>query len=294
MDWKNQEGVTMGSLQFPGKDQGVAVLVNLDKCIACRACQVACKDWNGKRSIKIEPLGVNLTSPRDLTAHDWKVVFFYESEVEKKVKGYTFRQVEIAALPFNCMHCVNAPCARACPSDAIQVSKSGAVVIVRDVCIGCGYCLNACPFDVPRRGDDGKFYKCTFCVDRVENGRAPACVEVCPTGVFEFGPAEEIYRKAKEEAKAGKKVYGIEGSDYIGGATRWVFVASDKKSFAIKEKMPDKQTVDEMALRETLANVATVALPVLAAGAAIVSFAAWRSSRKLYKGNQTKGSESTQ
>lgn len=270
----------MVSVNFPNRNEGVAVLVDLDRCIACRACQVACKDWNGRTRVRIEPLGGTLTSPRDLTPDDWKVVFFYEGTVGKSVGRYTFSQVEVAPLPYNCLHCVEAPCARACPVGAIEVSRSGAVVIMRDRCIGCGYCLNACPFDVPRRGDDGKYYKCTFCADRIENGRAPACVEVCPADVFKFGPADEIYQKAREEAKKGRRVYGLELNGYVGGSTRWIFVASERKAFAIEKKLPKDAQVGEMAAREALAKIATVALPILAVGAAAVGLAAWRNYRK--------------
>ncbi|MFN7106529.1 MAG: 4Fe-4S dicluster domain-containing protein, partial [Pyrobaculum sp.] len=247
----------------------------------CRACQVACKDWNGRTRVKIEPLGGTLTSPRDLTADDWKVVFFYEDTVKKSVDGYAISQVEVASLPYNCLHCVDAPCARTCPVGAIEVSKSGAVVIIKDKCIGCGYCLNACPFEVPRKGGDGKYYKCTFCVDRIENGEVPACVGVCPTGVFKFGPAGEIDQKAREEAQKGRRVYGLDLGGYVGGSTRWIFVASERKAFAIEKKLPKDTQVAEMSAREALAKVATIALPILAAGATVIGLAAWRNYRKL-------------
>ncbi|MEM1597302.1 MAG: 4Fe-4S dicluster domain-containing protein [Pyrobaculum sp.] len=268
----------MVSVNFP-KDKGYAVLVDLDKCIGCRACQVACKDWNG-RPAEVLSFAGSLTSPPDLTANDWKVVFYYEGEVRKRVGRYSFSQVEVAPLPYNCLHCVEAPCARACPVGAIEVAESGAVVIVKDKCIGCGYCLNACPFDVPRRGSDGKYYKCTFCVDRIENGMAPACVEVCPTGVFKFGPVGEVAAQAKAEAEKGRKVYGLNADPYVGGQTRWMFVASERRAFAIDKKLPSKQTVDAMSVRESLAKVATIGAPILAAGLLVLGLASWRKARQ--------------
>ncbi|MEM1663549.1 MAG: 4Fe-4S dicluster domain-containing protein [Pyrobaculum sp.] len=261
---------------------GFGVLVDIDKCIGCRGCQVACKDWNG-RSVVISPSPRSWAAPTDYTANDWKIVKFREGEAEKRVGTLSFRQPDLAAVPLNCLHCVDPPCARNCPARAIETTKEGAVVIVKDKCIGCGYCAASCPFDVPRRGDDGRFYKCTFCVDRLQNGQRPACVEVCPTGVFTFGRLEEIQKMARDEASKGRLVYGINVSGFIGGSTRWIFVASPRKSFAIKEEFPSDQKVAEMELREQFAKIASLALPIAAVGVAALGLATWRSARKSHK-----------
>jgi len=261
--------------------QGYAVLVDLDKCIGCRACQLACKDWNGLPATKTE-FNPTLAQPPSLTAQDWKVVFFYEGVVQKGLKTpageVVFSQVDMAPVPYNCLHCVDAPCARACPSGAIVTTPEGAVVINKDVCIGCGYCENACPFNVPKRGQDGKYYKCTFCVDRIQNGRAPACVEVCPTGVFTFGPVEEITKMAREEQSKGRAVYGLDLDPYVGGQVRWIFVAS-RRSFAIERHFPKATTVVSNSIREYLRQVAIYLAPAAAVGLTILGLAAWRQSR---------------
>lgn len=281
MDGKSDEGEAMTSAM------GFGVLVDIDKCIGCRGCQVACKDWNG-RATEIAPVRVSWAAPADFTANDWKIVVFREGEGEKRVAGFVFRQPDLAALPLNCMHCVDPPCARNCPARAIEKTREGAIVIVKDKCIGCGYCAASCPFDVPRRGSDGRFYKCTFCVDRIQNGMKPACVEVCPAGVFTFGRYEDIRKLAREEAAKGKFVYGLEASGYVGGGTRWIFVASSRKSFALKEQLPSDQRVFEFELREQLAKLASVALPAAAIGVAALGFAAWRASRKTSESTEEK------
>ncbi|ACB39986.1 4Fe-4S dicluster domain-containing protein [Pyrobaculum neutrophilum] len=273
----------MVSIKFPRPEEGYAVLVDLDKCIGCRACQVACKEWNGLSAERTQFQGV-LTSPQSLTSKDWKVVFYYEGATRKRLLTpsgeVAFSQVEVAPLPYNCMHCVEAPCARACPVGAIKVSPEGAVVIEKDECIGCGYCQMACPYDVPKRGDDGKFYKCTFCVDRIQNGREPACVEVCPTRVFTFGPAKDVIERARQEEAKGRKVYGLNVDRYVGGSVRWIYVTSERRGFALDSHFADKgKPVAVEEAREVLKPLVTVGGAALAGALAVLGLAAWRRER---------------
>jgi len=112
------------------------------------------------------------------------------------------------------MHCSEAPCAKACPANAIEVHPSGAVVIRDDKCIGCQYCIEACPYNVPRYDPKrNKVYKCTMCVDRIQNGLAPACVEACPTDALVFGPYDKLVSEYKS---AGYDIYGDHVNDYVG------------------------------------------------------------------------------
>ena len=269
----------MVRLTFPRPDEGVAVLVDLDKCIGCRACQVACKEWNGREAEKTE-FSPTFTNPPSLTANSWKVVFFHEF-----IKTYFagFEDPFIQPVPYNCLHCAEAPCARACPVGAIKVTEEGAVVIEASECIGCGFCEMACPFDVPKRGDDGKYYKCTFCVDRIQAGMAPACVDVCPTEVFEFGPASEIMARAREEEAKGRVVYGLELDDYVGGAVRWIYVASRDREQAIKMQFPDKAVVSANSAREALNAVVKAGAGALAIALTILGLASWRMYRAMEK-----------
>jgi formate dehydrogenase iron-sulfur subunit len=261
---------------------GYGVLVDLDKCIGCRACEVACQDWNGRRAVKTE-FSPTFTNPPDLTANTWKVVFFYEGQAQKQIGSLSLSQISIAPVPYQCMHCLDPPCARACPVGAISVTKEGAVVIDKDLCIGCGYCQAACPYNVPRQGSDGKFYKCTLCVDRIQAGKAPACVEVCPTGVFTFGPIEQITSAARQEAAKGRTVYGLDLTDYIGRGTRWIYVASPDRQFAISQRFPASPYVPWESLKEFLKTATEFLAAPAAVALAALGLAAWRKERSKEK-----------
>ncbi|MCS7107467.1 MAG: 4Fe-4S dicluster domain-containing protein [Acidilobaceae archaeon] len=253
----------------PGAREGVAVIVNLDNCIGCRACQIACQEWNGRKAVKTQ-FSPTFTNPQDLTADSWKVVFFKEFSVTKLLRlaegDIELKDtVEVVPVPYNCMHCADSPCARACPVGAIKVSPEGAVVIESSECVGCGYCLAACPYDVPRKGSDGKYYKCSFCVDRIQVGREPACVEVCPTNVFTFTSMSEAEKLLASEFK-DKKVYGLNLDGYVGGRTRWIFVASkDAADKVFPAMFPEKaENVNEV--RDLANEFALPGLGVLALG----------------------------
>ncbi|QOJ78920.1 4Fe-4S dicluster domain-containing protein [Infirmifilum lucidum] len=274
----------MVRLVLPSKNEGYGVVVDIDKCIGCRACEIACQAWNGRKAVETTFSGV-FANPPDLTADTWKVVFYYESEAQVTLSipegSFSFQQVQWTPLPFQCMHCYDSPCARACPVGAIKVTPEGAVVIRAEECVGCGYCQTACPYSVPRRGSDGKFYKCTFCVDRIQNGLRPACVEACPTGVFTFTTIQKAVEMAREAQSQGKVVYGLDLNSYIGGGTRWIYVASEKKaSAAFKEKLPENPVV---AIRQTQELLKNIAIPGFSAGAVALAiiggFAFWRAKR---------------
>ncbi|PLJ78668.1 4Fe-4S dicluster domain-containing protein [Infirmifilum sp. SLHALR2] len=273
----------MVKLVLPSKEEGYGVVVNLDKCIGCRACEIACQAWNGRKAVETT-FSTVFANPPDLTADAWKVVFYYESESQKTLNipegSFTFQQVTWTPLPFQCMHCYDPPCARACPVGAIKVTPEDAVVIRAEECIGCGYCQTACPYNVPRRGSDGKFYKCTFCVDRIQNGLKPACVEACPTGVFTFTSIKEAVRIAREAKSQGKAVYGLDLDNYIGGGTRWIYVASKEKASALKEKLPDNPVVATRQAQEVLKDIAIPGFSAGAVALAIIGgFAYWRAKR---------------
>ncbi len=186
--------------------------------------------WNNLSAEEI-PFTGSLTSPQWLTAYSWKTVIFYENG-------------ELLSLPFQCMHCRDPPCALAFPVPAIVISDEGAVVINKDDCLGIGNCLRACPFNVPQRGSDGRFYKCTFCIDRIQYGLEPACVEVCPTKVFTFASIDEVINIARRAVEEGKHVYGIDLDDYIGRGTRWIYIASKRKYGVIKKFFPKEARKD--------------------------------------------------
>ena len=169
----------------------VAKLIDISKCIGCKACQVACMQWNDLRDEVGDNAGV-YDNPRDLTAQSWTVMRFSEVEVEQGRLEWLIRKD-------GCMHCADPGCLKACPAPgAIVQYANGIVDFHEEHCIGCGYCVTGCPFDIPRISKkDSKAYKCTLCSDRVAVGLEPACVKTCPTGAIVFGSKEDMIHHAE-------------------------------------------------------------------------------------------------
>jgi formate dehydrogenase iron-sulfur subunit len=170
----------------------VAKLIDVSKCIGCKACQVACMEWNDIRDEVGTTLGV-YDNPIDLTDRSWTVMRFYEEEMPD-------RGLQWLIVKDGCLHCADPGCLRACPAPgAIVQFANGIVDFQQDNCIGCGYCQTACPFDVPRYSmKDQKAYKCTLCSDRVAVGLEPACIKSCPTQALSFGSKEDMLDLARE------------------------------------------------------------------------------------------------
>jgi formate dehydrogenase iron-sulfur subunit len=170
----------------------VAKLIDTSKCIGCKACQTACMEWNDLRD-EIGTCNGTYNNPTDLTAKSWTVMRFAEYENPKGDLEWLIRKD-------GCMHCADPGCLRACPAPgAIVQYANGIVDFHEEHCIGCGYCITGCPFDVPRISKhDHKAYKCTLCSDRVAVGLEPACVKTCPTGAITFGTKERMKQDAQE------------------------------------------------------------------------------------------------
>ncbi len=170
----------------------VAKLIDVSKCIGCKACQAACMEWNDLRD-EVGIAGGLYANPPDLSDRSWTVMRFYEEEVGDK-------GLQWLIVKDGCMHCEDPGCLRACPAPgAIVQYANGIVDFAEENCIGCGYCQSGCPFNVPRfSAKDQKAYKCTLCSDRVAVGLAPACVKTCPTGALTFGSKESMLDLAGE------------------------------------------------------------------------------------------------
>ena len=168
----------------------VAKLIDESKCIGCKACQVACMEWNDLRDEVGSCVG-SYDNPPDLSDQSWTVMKFREYEDEKGKLEWLIRKE-------GCMHCSDPGCLKACPSPgAIIQYANGIVDFQEEHCIGCGYCVTGCPFDVPRISKkDHKAYKCTLCSDRVAVGQEPACVKTCPTGAITFGSKQAMTEHA--------------------------------------------------------------------------------------------------
>ena len=169
----------------------VAKLIDVTKCIGCKACQAACQEWNDLR----EEVGVNVgdyTNPHDLTANSWTLMRFAETEANGTLEWLIRKD--------GCMHCADPGCLQACPSPgAIIQYANGIVDFHEEHCIGCGYCIAGCPFNIPRlSAKDSKVYKCTLCSDRVAVGLEPACIKACPTQALVFGSKADMIEHAQE------------------------------------------------------------------------------------------------
>jgi len=194
----------------------VAKMIDVSKCIGCKACQVACLEWNNLK----EEVGVNVgvyDNPHDLTANTWTLMRFAEySNPETKNLEWLIRKD-------GCMHCADPGCLKACPAPGAIVQYSNGIVdFVKENCIGCGYCVKGCPFNIPRISQvEHKAYKCTLCVDRVAVGQGPACAKACPTRAITFGTKEQMLKDAAvrltDLKSRGYKNAGIYDPPGVGG-----------------------------------------------------------------------------
>ncbi|NLV29991.1 MAG: formate dehydrogenase subunit beta [Acidobacteria bacterium] len=183
----------------------VAKLIDVSRCIGCKACQAACLEWNDLRG----PVGGfegAYTNPPDLDDQNWCLMRFHEEEIDGALQWLILKD--------GCMHCADPGCLRACPAPGAVVRHSNGIVdFDQEKCIGCGYCISGCPFDIPRlRREDSRVYKCTLCSDRVAVGLAPACVKSCPTQALMFGSRGEMH------AVAAERVAELRGRGYRNAA----------------------------------------------------------------------------
>lgn len=199
----------------------VAKLIDVSKCIGCKACQSACLEWNDLRD-EVGWAEGTYDNPADLTDRSWTLMRFYEEEVP----GFDLQWLIVKD---GCLHCEEPGCLKACPSPgAIVQYANGIVDFQQDHCIGCGYCQTGCPFNVPRfSAKDHKAYKCTLCSDRVGVGLEPACVKSCPTQALTFGSKEDMTDLAAERIAELKERGYAQASTYdpsgVGG-THVMFV----------------------------------------------------------------------
>ncbi len=192
----------------------VSKYIDTTSCIGCKACEVACQQWNDLPPEVTVQFGTYQTLP-DMTPSFWNLIRFEETEVDG-AQAWLMRKDQ-------CMHCADPGCLAACPApSAIVQYVNGIVDFNQEHCIGCGYCMTGCPFNVPKLNKTtSKVYKCTLCVDRVSVGLEPACIKACPTGCLQFGSkpqmlhlAEQRVARLKENGFANAMVYDPPG---VGG-----------------------------------------------------------------------------
>jgi formate dehydrogenase iron-sulfur subunit len=264
-------------------------------CIGCKACEVACKEWNIIPEDGLVWTGESYDNTSELGANSWRHVAFIEQRKPLKLDGGG-NTAELDAEPLRwlmssdvCKHCTHAGCLDVCPTGSLFRTEFGTVVVQEDICNGCGYCVPACPFGVldkrhlPRSAgdaplalpmlgekEDGRVWKCTLCYDRLKGGHEPACAKACPTDSIQFGPLDELReradkRLAKLEAEGwnGAQLYGRDPDDGVGGFGAFFLLLDEPEVYGLPpdpvvptKELPEMWTNTAIAAAATLVGVA--------------------------------------
>jgi formate dehydrogenase iron-sulfur subunit len=242
-------------------------------CIGCKACEVACKQWNQLPMDDLDWTGSSYDNTHHLGATTWRHVTF----AELPGSGGAGAQTNWLMMSDVCKHCEHAGCLEACPTGALIRTEFETVVVQQDVCNGCGYCIPSCPFGVidanlaPGSGD-GKAHKCTLCYDRLSDGLEPACAKACPTDSIQFGDVAELRERAQKRAAdlrdRGLNAY-IYGDEEMGGTNgigplHASFLLLDKPS---KYNLPERPILPQNHLKPGLLAMAATAAGLVAATA---------------------------
>jgi formate dehydrogenase iron-sulfur subunit len=220
----------------------VGFFTDTSVCIGCKACEVACKEWNLVPEDGLVWTGESYDNTSELGANTWRHVAFIEQNEPLRGDGDGDGADALRWLMSSdvCKHCTHAACLDVCPTGALFRTEFGTVVVQEDVCNGCGYCVPACPFGVldkrhlPRQDppalplltkqEDGRVWKCTLCYDRLKGGHEPACAKACPTDSIQFGPLDELRERADQRLEKlqaedwnGARLYGRDPDDGVGG-----------------------------------------------------------------------------
>jgi formate dehydrogenase iron-sulfur subunit len=225
------------------RHERVGFFTDTSVCIGCKACEVACKEWNLVPEDGYVFTGESYDNTSALGANSWRHVAFIEQDKPLRLDdpvddGDPLRWLMSSDV---CKHCTHAACLDVCPTGSLFRTEFGTVVVQEDICNGCGYCVPACPFGVldkrhiptlpamssaqgAGRDPDGRVWKCTLCYDRLKGGHEPACAKACPTDSIQFGPLDELRERAdarleklKQEQWNGAQLYGRDPDDGVGG-----------------------------------------------------------------------------
>jgi formate dehydrogenase iron-sulfur subunit len=255
-------------------------------CIGCKACEVACKEWN---QIPPSPQGFtgdSYDNTIDLGADTWRHVAFVEQRVEADLvtvaetglqtyqDGDGMRWLMSSDV---CKHCTHAACLEVCPTGALFRTEFGTVVVQEDICNGCGYCVPACPFGVlDKREDDGRVWKCTLCYDRLKDDKEPACAQACPTNSIQFGELDDLRSRAElrlaslqDAGLAEARLYGADEDDGVGGFGAFFLLLDEPETYHLPPDPVD--TVRDVGSVWAAAGAAAAAL-----GGALAAAVLWR------------------
>ncbi|MFC7340271.1 4Fe-4S dicluster domain-containing protein [Saccharopolyspora griseoalba] len=220
-----------GETGYGQHPERVGFFTDTSVCIGCKACEVACKEWNLLPEDGMELTGMSYDNTGDLSGTTWRHVAFVEQRGTAADLGMPEigapdqEQVRWLMSSDVCKHCTHAACLDVCPTGALIRTEHGTVLVQDDVCNGCGYCVPACPYGViDIRPDTGGAAKCTLCQDRLGAGLMPACATACPTESIQYGPLDELRERAArrvdelhEQGVSSARLYGHEPDDGVGG-----------------------------------------------------------------------------
>jgi formate dehydrogenase iron-sulfur subunit len=265
---------------YPDHPPRMGFFTDTSICIGCKACEVACKEWNDVPEDGLLFTGMSYDNTASLNASTWRHVAFIEKIGQAPPgdadgagdTGGAADGVRWLMSSDVCKHCTEAACLDVCPTGALFRTEFGTVVVQDDVCNGCGYCVPACPFGViGRRESDGGAHKCTLCYDRIGDGQMPACAKACPTESIQFGPVDELRERAQQRVDAlhdrgepGARLYLENPDDGIGGAGAFFLLLDEPEVYGLP---PDPVTTTRD-LPRMWRHVATAAAGLLAAGVA--------------------------
>jgi formate dehydrogenase beta subunit len=207
------------------REEQVCKLVDTTTCIGCKACEIACQEWNDLPFAATSFDNTYQTMPHT-EWNFWNLIKFNEQPRADGGLMWLMRKDQ-------CMHCADPGCLAACPADGAIVQYSNGIVdFQQDHCIGCGYCITGCPFDIPKFNPaTKKVYKCTLCSDRVSQGLEPACIKACPTGCLHFGTKDDMKDLARKRADQLREHYGFENAGVYDppgvGGTGVIYVLHD-------------------------------------------------------------------
>jgi len=254
-----------------GHPPRVGFFTDTSVCIGCKACEVACKQWNGVPDDGLNLLGMSYDNTGGLGANSWRHVAFVEQPTTAPTADPDGGLRWLMASDV-CKHCTHAACLDVCPTGSLFRTEFGTVVVQDDICNGCGYCVSACPYGViERRESDGRAFKCTLCYDRLRGDQTPACAQACPTESIQFGPLDELRERAQlrvdelhERGVAEARLYGQEPDDGVGGNGAFFLLLDEPEVYGLPPD-PVVTTTDLPSMwRHAAAGAATVLGVVLA------------------------------
>jgi formate dehydrogenase iron-sulfur subunit len=249
-----------------------AFLTDSTLCIGCKACEVACKEWNQVPEDGLAWSGLSYDNTLRLGHSSWRHVKFVEQAPIAGLGGNAGQALSWQFSSDVCKHCEHAGCLEGCPTGSIVRTEFGGVYVQPDICNGCGYCVVTCPFGViDRRPDDGRAFKCTFCYDRQKVGLQPACSTVCPTQSILFGEIDDLRSRAGERLKELAQK-GIEDATLydpretsVGGIHAFFIVRGDARAYNLPPKPEVPRVLNGPGWRSVAATAAAMVVTTLVA-----------------------------